>query len=97
MAEGYCEEYKGVGASVSAGTFERVAKVCDTPQEEEESLLALSPEAEVEKQIREIAEQEGFEDADLLIRIAQCESGLVPERDSDVSYSSAVSPCKSSI
>lgn len=46
-------------------------------------------EMSVEDEIRTIAKREKFKDADLLVRIASCESGLIPRRDSDVKTSSA--------
>lgn len=46
-------------------------------------------EMSVEDEIRTIAKRENFKDADLLVRIASCESGLIPRRDSDVKTSSA--------
>jgi len=60
-----------------------------TPKEESGEGFEPTASTGIEDKIRDIAEREGFENADLLIRIASCESGLIPRRDSDVSYSSA--------
>jgi len=70
---------KNLGALVKA-------EACETPRVEEEASL---PSPDVESQIRMIADRENFNDDDLLIRIASCESGLIPDRRSDVAGSSA--------
>lgn len=70
---------KDDGAAVSAAALVK-------PLEEGEVQL---PSPEVESKIRSIAKRENFKNADLLVRIAKCESGLVPDRRSDVVGSSA--------
>ena len=86
-AMGYYQEYldkKSVGAVVQAAAH-------DTPLAEGIVLVATPPNEEsVEDKIRRIAKREEFKDANLLIRIASCESGLIPDRKSDVKTSSAL-------
>ena len=82
-AMGYYSDYldkKDVGEVVSATSQ-------DAPRVEDEVQLH-SPD--VESRIREIAKRENFKNADLLVRIARCESGLIPNRRSDVAGSSAM-------
>ena len=73
---------KGVGASAKA-------EAQDTPQEEKEAVLPSPKEEGVAPVIRRVAQQEKFDDADLLVRIAQAESGLRPYKDNDVKTSTA--------
>ena len=85
-AMGYYHEYlsKDVHSSVKAGESDKPSG----SGEGSEPAVSFE-ELTVEDKIRTIAEREEFEDADLLIKIASCESGLIPDRRSDVKTSSA--------
>ena len=65
-------------------TENRIAKpviqVKEIPVEQVESTLpAPTEELSVEEQIREVAQENGFDDPDLLVDIAFCESSLNPQ------------------
>jgi len=80
---------KDVGISVREVILE--AEVLDTPLVGGEGFEPAVPaKGSVEDKIRSIAKRENFQDADLLIRIASCESGLIPNRRSDIVGSSAM-------
>lgn len=73
---------KDVGVSVKA-------EAQDTPQEEKEATLPSPKGDKITPVIHQIARQEKFDNADLLVRIAQAESGLQPHKNSDVKTSTA--------
>jgi hypothetical protein len=56
------------------------SEIKEIPVEQVESTLpAPTEELSVEEQIREVAQENGFDDADLLVDIAFCESSLNPQ------------------